>query len=1451
MARKESVALGGYFPCPEHQVANIAKLIKHYDEDKRESHKASFLDPCAGDGAAIHGLMEGIGFPRPDLYTCEMEAQRAKALKERTASFFERSKRTIHGDAFRVSFRHGYSNGVSLLWLNPPYDTDKVYGRLEQKFLDRFTGTLVDGGVLLFLVPYYALAASAETLGREYADLHCFRFPEADFQYKQVVLCARKVSPLHNPNQAIVAQVEAWAKDVESIPGFPNEPVHELPDNLSGGLTEWTRRPVDVTTLQAKVQPWVQTTRGGARIPVLGVIPELPVQDMLLRTFPVATPPRPAHIAAGIASGLFNGSRIEPDHASSGLPSLLVKGIFDREFRTVEEKRNKDGEVVGVYRVQQPKLVTTILDLSTHQYHILKTQGSGSLDVSEMTVADLLQHYGASLMTAMEKQCPVLYDPRTDSDTITLAQSPRQPFTAQAHTAKALVKLLGGPSVPMKARKGKAAILLGEIGSGKSTVALLTVVTCGATRPLVLCPPHLLDSWTHEIEVVLPDAEIRVLTDIAEVDEVAAIQGDQVVVSILSRETAKLDHGWEGAGPRCPKCGSVTPLEDQAKKRSRCKHRPLLPQDREARLCLDLAHKLSPVMPDHSVVKDLLTTRMGLKRLKHYSAMWAINNANNASNIHERSFVKLYGGLTRRPTQWERMLDDGPYTNPDFAWVDTLIADLVAGVQGTNQWTINREISGTLLILLLTLNDNQRTAAVVKELLTAGNTFGVTVSHMLADKAHILEECEDTRRQWDPYYKLPEELERIADGGSFSSIKMAWSNGILGLSLPGGLACSAGSIMAAGELLTALAGLATFEYTHETCGEFLYQGVAKPRRNALARYIQKRTPDAFDFLVLDECFVAGTQVSGLAIEDIQVGDFVDSFDEVERRVVKKRVTRLWRHPPSSLVRLRFSNGSTFVCTPNHPILTNQGWIPAGLCEDLIVFEHEYANKNELSQNTKVEVLGSKEDQDLRGVRVDSVEILEPGSDGRFGGVCPDGQVYNLEVEDTHTYFAEGILVHNCHEYATETSAQSRSAHRLTGLKLPTLLMTGSIMNGYAGSLFINMWSMSHSFREEFDRSEKQRFIDRYGYRKMFVQQKDDDGEIIEYGSQSDRVTTTEKAAGFAPGILPLFLLRHLLRISVTLHKADLALDLPKCTQRMHLIAPDQEQEKNYKMLQTGLLNKIKADMFDSCLSGKLFGQLAELPSYLDRAVVGNTVERTEFEIRYPESVGGELVVEAPTFPDDVLLPKEEWMLDTIEQELSEGRNCMVFCWHRSLLNRLAELIEQRIGEDVAVLHAEKVSTKKRQAWITKQVVNKGVRVMVANPVTIQTGLNNLVHFNTEIWMESPACNPIVYRQAVGRVDRIGAKKETRIHFPVYSGTLQEQLYDLLMRKVAVSVSTDGLDPESALQAAGVGADDYLAGLSIGKQLWAMLQGELESEQTLLEALTPGNRAALRDMTDPD
>jgi superfamily II DNA or RNA helicase len=73
------------------------------------------------------------------------------------------------------------------------------------------------------------------------------------------------------------------------------------------------------------------------------------------------------------------------------------------------------------------------------------------------------------------------------------------------------------------------------------------------------------------------------------------------------------------------------------------------------------------------------------------------------------------------------------------------------------------------------------------------------------------------------------------------------------------------------------------------------------------------------------------------------------------------------------------------------------------------------------QNTYRQKTGYSQSSILGIERVESVKILEFGSDEEYQRLCPDGSVYNLEVEENHNYFANGYLVHNCHHVASPTS----------------------------------------------------------------------------------------------------------------------------------------------------------------------------------------------------------------------------------------------------------------------------------------------------------------------------------------------------------------------------------------------------------------------------------------------
>jgi intein/homing endonuclease len=78
---------------------------------------------------------------------------------------------------------------------------------------------------------------------------------------------------------------------------------------------------------------------------------------------------------------------------------------------------------------------------------------------------------------------------------------------------------------------------------------------------------------------------------------------------------------------------------------------------------------------------------------------------------------------------------------------------------------------------------------------------------------------------------------------------------------------------------------------------------------------------------------------------------------------------------------------------------------------------EISNRSrwKFTQNKKMEVFGQKEDGNIGIVWVESIEILESG-DRCECNESSDGnkRVYDLEIVDNHNYFANGILVSNCH-----------------------------------------------------------------------------------------------------------------------------------------------------------------------------------------------------------------------------------------------------------------------------------------------------------------------------------------------------------------------------------------------------------------------------------------------------
>ena len=151
------------------------------------------------------------------------------------------------------------------------------------------------------------------------------------------------------------------------------------------------------------------------------------------------------------------------------------------------------------------------------------------------------------------------------------------------------------------------------------------------------------------------------------------------------------------------------------------------------------------------------------------------------------------------------------------------------------------------------------------------------------------------------------------------------------------------------------------------------------------------------FGLASQCFTGDTLVStesGLRpIEDIQAGDYVWSENTETGEKELKKVLAVTVTETDQLVHVITGNGTEINTTENHPFyMEGKGWCVASELEEGDVLR---------TQDGKTETVASVE-----------METLDEPV-----------KVYNLEIEDSHTYYVsvDGVLVHNMCKNAPENS----------------------------------------------------------------------------------------------------------------------------------------------------------------------------------------------------------------------------------------------------------------------------------------------------------------------------------------------------------------------------------------------------------------------------------------------
>lgn len=152
------------------------------------------------------------------------------------------------------------------------------------------------------------------------------------------------------------------------------------------------------------------------------------------------------------------------------------------------------------------------------------------------TFVEFLDRFQDSMAQAVVDNYPPQYGPE-DREKYDLSALKRRPMGAQGDAIRAVAKSL-------RTRAGTGVV--GEMGTGKTNIAISAAYAAGMKRMVVVCPPHLVHKWKREIEITLPNVFAVIVERVSDLQQVAARPDDgKTVWVIVSRERSKLSYQWE------------------------------------------------------------------------------------------------------------------------------------------------------------------------------------------------------------------------------------------------------------------------------------------------------------------------------------------------------------------------------------------------------------------------------------------------------------------------------------------------------------------------------------------------------------------------------------------------------------------------------------------------------------------------------------------------------------------------------------------------------------------------------------------------------------------------------------------------------------------------------------------------------------------------------------------
>lgn len=399
------------------------------------------------------------------------------------------------------------------------------------------------------------------------------------------------------------------------------------------------------------------------------------------------------------------------------------------------------------------------------------------------------------------------------------------------------------------------------------------------------------------------------------------------------------------------------------------------------------------------------------------------------------------------------------------------------------------------------------------------------------------------------------------------------------------------------------------------------------------------------------------------------------------------------------------------------------------------------------------------------------------------------------------------ILDEAHKYLGE-SAQSVAAHALIKASKFTMALTGTISNGTA-LCFFNLFYMLEPKRLldmgfRYTSEDKTRFCKEFGC--VETEYFAGDADSVSHNSMSrGRQKSSPKVK---PGISPVLFGKLLMDRCLFMDISDLSQFLPKFSEQVITVNPPIDVYRSYRQT----LNELSEASQNGTGMAALSSMLQFGLSYLDKPY-----DRDPIMDPYQKDA---LLAQVFNFDEyrEQLLPKEQRLVDLVNQEINEGRNVFVYAAFTGNVDanisyRLKDIIEKHcnLRGRVEIIQSTSPAANKREEWFHKKA-SEGIKVFITNPKNVETGLDFCFNYNGANYnFPTLIFYQITYElatiwQASRRAFRLSQKEECRNYYLAYDGTLQTEALSIMAKKQVATAAIQGHFSAEGLASMAQGVD---------------------------------------------